>query len=1681
MRRNKEPHGSGVMQMLPSSLGPPPAHLSQASSLPSSLGPPPAHLRAALGPSISSSDDISGVSNESMSAHSSQQTSLAPTTQRSRILPTRPSTASSASLSRKSVDFATNDNPHGSSVQCGGGGGERGERLSNNFNTPRPSSASSAIVPSVNQHDYNTSSTSSSSSSSMRNVESHTRTAKKSLWKACTDPSNGKQYWGNRITKKSQWQRPTDAELLIMVTVDVNGNVISHATNEGNDIHETETKNGNENDKDELIDDAVKKDTERNRVNSIDPFTKSQTTSSATRSTDINYNSQDVAPQHHGHDSVRETGVISSSSMSSSSSLSSTSYSSNQQPKFDVDASLASLQRARLLLGSLGSNSNSNGTIAPTTVVSDAIYKSSPPSSSTSSNKSSPGEVKIIVTQQQTQQQKKKILSDEDDPLAQHLNNLSSTNGQTADNMNVSTSSYSSIVKRPYVQQHQQHQHQYEHSKSTRTMGQNINPVRKRPSLSTILAEQNSSKLSSSRNEAEGGGRGGRYGAEGLLMPRSSSSSSVPLSVSSSHLHSRKGIVDSNPMASLLQSPESYSLQLSGYLLKRSHHSRISATWSKRFFVTQRWHLLYYKDSNASPDAPLAAIDLRCVRELLIGDEVNIDKLGGSFPSGTTSTSEGGGGGWLASFLGGGSSFSSNSNSSSSPSASEIKCFFEIVLSSENDTPMREENQQQRQNYLLKASTESEAREWHDGLLSLLMRYGCDPLEGSLLEKKLHGGYDGSTRGDRGGSNLSARHMPSSPRASTNEAEYEQLSRKGFREPVPSTDGNNEAEAEKERGSSTQGRRLGILASVEAVLNGQSSSSSSASSNAAYSSSSSSSGDVSLKGPTENTVTSAFSKETIVPRSARSVEAFEATPVTAIPPSTTSYSVLQTTSATSSFSSSSFTSLSPTSSETVTIANVPQKASSSSSAPSSSISLPPVAPRPRPSSDAASQSAIFSASRILHNPPSALTSSISSASLLSLREKAASICSRLNDFKKVGAYTEETDYFALTRALGTDLSASVSEVMSLIRSSPAFTQKLASEFVSASKTFQFCSFLRRGPLGNVGPFPVLALHSEAQKKLSNQGNTSSSTTSPGDALFANAITTQLMQWLAAVANPGDLATLEKAFEGMAEDSTRTIKPDFDTENTSDNYEDSSANEIFSFLLARACHDSFLLVLPPSVLLSMLITVAHRGRASAAESLAMQLLPVLESYWSLKLNLKKSVIDVRIRRLARAAGSGAPTVERALTTLLRTWSKLGFLLFDRLSPLLQADLAMPSDWRDKVLEARGVSGPSSSSSSSAASSVVATAVVTSLRARLSLEMSSQSFITAHDLVLLQSAIQRVLLSCADSYGISDDDEEKKKSLVGLSFSTIVVMDEIDDQSITKLVSSASVINSLCEVSFTSPQISLLPNGASPRCKRLAGTQPLVALNRLDEAKATARQLKDCYDETGIQISTLSSMSLSSSSSFSLSELSSSPLPHSIEAEIVTLSKRLSTLLPVLEHASNELNVLNELIKKSEEELKRQVEEAEQQALIRAKQHQQQQQNSLLSSSKHPLYPPAGEGKLTTVKQLVFASPPLPPSSGFSFSSRTLEQDQHDAAHAAARAVNTPTAYRLTSTSSTPLAASNAARAAMNAASVAALSVTKAPRLPSSSAAVSSTPLMTHTHTKSPLQALIGAGGVFSYTN
>ena len=1483
--------------------------------------------------------------------------------------------------------------------------------------------------------------------------------------------------------------------MLSTVTVDANGNVVV----EKNEVGENDGSEGGGKD----VTSTLKR--QEDIVGGFDLTSKSYSTSSAIDNKQINN-------KEHAQESVEDNNQNAGPSISSSSS----------HPKFDVEASLASLNRARALLGSLGNNniesslSSSSAATAAAAAAALTASRSSPTSSS--SSHSSPGEVKFTaVTDDVT----------EDDHLTPHTdtNTLTAATAAAAsslsssDAMNMSTSSYSSIVKRPYVLSMNQHHHHQQQVSIKSARAPTINPVRKRPSLSTILAEQSSSKMSS---RSEGGGGGG-----GIKM------TSLPLP-STSHLRTRKGTVDSHPMASLLQSPESYSLQLSGNLLKRSHHARTSATWAKRFFVTQRWHLLYYKDSQSSPDAPLAAIDLRCVRDLLVGDEVNIEKIK-SASSSTIGTSESSsGGGWLANFLSGSSHYSSSSSSSSA--ATEIRCFLEIVLSSSSDdvtaSTNTEDHNQQRQNYLLKAATETEALEWHDGLLSLLIRYGCDPYEGSLLEKKLFGGGGGggTSRGIGGGgsrsSSNSVRYASGSPISSTDEEEYAHLPIRaaGTKESDGGGGGGTfagvEEEEERGGGGGERGdvkRRLGILASVEAVLNGTSSSSTPSYSSSAASSSSSSLSAIISKGTmgsnfptTSSSSFSSIANESIAPplvRSSRSVD-----------DASSSAAAAKATLASSSFvtrTSSSTDTLSPYSSHTApqTLLSssptfIPLSSSSSSSSlttvvssssnyNSSSASLPPIH-RPRPSSEASAVSAILSACRILQNPPSALTTSLSSATLSTQRERAASLCSKLTEInverRRGGDQDGEGDYFALSRALGGDLSSSVSEVFALIRSSPRFTQKLASEFVSAAKTFQFCSFLRRGPLGNSsGPFPILALHSEAQHQLSKQQQgsyvSSSSSSSPGDTLFANAITTQLMQWLAASTSPGDLSSLEKALEQIAEDVSRSIAAGFDEEisslsnshsrnNSHDDTNDGSSFEIFSFLLSRVSSDSFLTAVPPSVLLSMLITVAHRGRASAAESLAMQLLPVLESYWSSKLNIKKSIIDSRIRRLARAAGSGAPTVEKGLTTLLRIWSKAGFLLFDRLPPLLQADLALPPDWRDKVLEARGISsGASSSSSSIAASAVAAASSASSLRARLPLEISTKTHTTAHDLALLHSAIQRVLMSCADSHCISDDDEDRKKTLVGLSFNRIVAMDDIDEKAISEICGSASVINSLCELTFPSPQICILPSSTLARSKRVAGTQPLVALNRLDEAKATARQLKDCYDEAGIQIPTVlssASSSSSSSSTFSLSDLCSNPLPHSIEAEIVTLSKRLTTLLPILDLASNESNALKDLIKRSEDELKqRQLDEAE--YMIASK---QQQQLQLQNSTKNP-YPPVGEGKLTTVKQLVFASPPLPPSSssGVSFSSRTLEQDQRDAAHAAARAVNTPSAYRLTSSSSTPLAASNAARAAMSAASVAALSVTKAPRLPGVAVA---TPLTDNAYPKSPLQALIGAGGVFSYT-
>jgi hypothetical protein len=282
---------------------------------------------------------------------------------------------------------------------------------------------------------------------------------------------------------------------------------------------------------------------------------------------------------------------------------------------------------------------------------------------------------------------------------------------------------------------------------------------------------------------------------------------------------------------------------------------------------------------------------------------------------------------------------------------------------------------------------------------------------------------------------------------------------------------------------------------------------------------------------------------------------------------------------------------------------------------------------------------------------------------------------------------------------------------------------------------------------------------------------------------------------------------------------------------------------------------------------------------------------------------------------------------------------------------------------------------------------------------------------------------------------------------------LLLDESDEKSLLHFLDSSSVINALCEVSFSSVQsINLTSSINTNTSKRIAGTQTLVALNRFDEARATARQLKDCYNEAELEIPTLGI------SHSTLTDIFST-LPHSIEVEIITLSKRLLILLPVLELASIESSALKELIKKLEEDLK----------LLKEEEDNKNETKTKVYSSSLTHIP-------TAVKQIVFASPPLPPMSSSFSSSKSLEQEQYDAANAAARAMNTPCAYSQTISSSPPLAARNAARVAMAAASAAALSVNKAPKPPP-------TPFTSTFATlpKSPLSSLIGVGGVFSYSS
>ena len=67
-------------------------------------------------------------------------------------------------------------------------------------------------------------------------------------------------------------------------------------------------------------------------------------------------------------------------------------------------------------------------------------------------------------------------------------------------------------------------------------------------------------------------------------------------------------------------SPRSLALQLSGRLQKKSRGGLRS--WLTRFFVTHRWLLIYYGSDGATAANPSAVIDLRCVSEMRVGEEV---------------------------------------------------------------------------------------------------------------------------------------------------------------------------------------------------------------------------------------------------------------------------------------------------------------------------------------------------------------------------------------------------------------------------------------------------------------------------------------------------------------------------------------------------------------------------------------------------------------------------------------------------------------------------------------------------------------------------------------------------------------------------------------------------------------------------------------------------------------------------------------------------------------------------------------------------------------------------------------------------------------------------------------------------------------------------------------------------
>jgi hypothetical protein len=263
--------------------------------------------------------------------------------------------------------------------------------------------------------------------------------------------------------------------------------------------------------------------------------------------------------------------------------------------------------------------------------------------------------------------------------------------------------------------------------------------VRKRPAASSVLLEQQGERAHQRTVEAEDGAA--------VVAPRS-----------------LRGLLPPSVPGTAL-SPESHALQMGGYLFKKSRKGWRS--WLRRFFVTQRWHLLYYEADSSPAESPLGIVDLRFLVELRAGDELlaaaavataaGSSSLPSSAASSTSSSVIGGDDGtgaaqpattaassssssrrtlsragsvssWMTSLIGG-SKGAGSAEPSGAPADLELLpgCLLELTV----------DGMQQQGPIRLRAQSPAVAREWHEGLLAIVARYGCEAQEGSSLYNKV--------------------------------------------------------------------------------------------------------------------------------------------------------------------------------------------------------------------------------------------------------------------------------------------------------------------------------------------------------------------------------------------------------------------------------------------------------------------------------------------------------------------------------------------------------------------------------------------------------------------------------------------------------------------------------------------------------------------------------------------------------------------------------------------------------------------------------------------------------------------------------------------------------------------------------------------------------------------------------